>query len=381
MPVREEVTAAVGPARELFASTPLAKFIEERHKDLLTVDEAATVGDALKLLSANKILSAPVTAGDAKQANGAAQAKAYYSGCISLADILKGLVKQVEARRILHGTTWDEKVASVKEADLIEIGRELLARPVSHFCHAGSLLLEAEEGVNLAEVLESGFNIHDSHPHHRIYVCHEALKPHDHAAGKTHSAAGWRATDVISQTDLLAFLQANAAAFPALAGTTLEALGLTATGVCTTGGNTTTALDAFHKMLVDHHSAIGLLDEATGRLVGNLSITDLRGLGSGPESFAALAKPALEFVKPTARPIVTLPPTATLGQLLETLSANRLRRVYVVAQEDGAEKLDGIVSITDVLRIVANPPIEEEGGERDDDEEEMNGEADEEEQA
>lgn len=155
MPPNAHIEPLLASARKLFSSTQLATFIEERHKELFTIDETATVGDALKLLSDKKILSAPVTSA-AKD-----EAKAFYSGCISLADILKGLVKQVEARRILHGTNWEEKVAAVKEADLVEIGRELFARPVTHFCHAGSLLLEAEEGVDLAEVLESGFNIHD----------------------------------------------------------------------------------------------------------------------------------------------------------------------------------------------------------------------------
>ena len=87
----------------------------------------------------------------------------------------------------------------------------------------------------------------------------------------------------------------------------------------------------------------------------------------------------MDFVKPTARALVTLPPTATLAKLLSTLSETRLRRVYIIAVQDGKETVDGIVSITDVLRLVANPPIDEEGGERDEEDEEMNGDADEEE--
>lgn len=352
----------LAPARSLFASTTLASFIEERHKTLLAVDETTSVGEAIKLLAENKILSAPVLAAD----------RASYSGCISLADILKGLVKQVEARRILHGTNWEEKVASIKEADLIEIGKELFARPVSHFCHAGSLLLEAEEGVNLAEVLETGFSIHE-HPHHRIYVCHEHLKPHQAANGTaahTHTAKSWKPSDVVSQTDLLAFLHAAKASFPELANSKLESLGLTATGV-TTASTKTSALDAFHMMFVDRHSAVGLVDiEDGGKLVGNLSVTDLRGLAD-VEAFSRLALPVLEFVKPTARPLISLPPTATFGELLDTLVAQRLRRVYVISQEDGKEQIDGIVSITDVLRLVANPPINEEGGGKDEDDEEM----------
>lgn len=136
------------------------------------------------------------------------------------------------------------------------------------------------------------------------------------------------------------------------------------------------SLKRFPDHIVDHHSCVGLTD-ASGKLVGNLSVTDLRGL-STPESFAKLVAPAVDFVQATARPLVTLTPASTFAQLLETLVNNKLRRVYIFATEDGKEVVDGIVSITDILRLVANPAIEEEGGEKDEDEE-MDGDDDEEE--
>lgn len=189
------------------------------------------------------------------------------------------------------------------------------------------------------------------------------MKAHDHKTGPTHSAgAGWHATDVVSQTDLLAFLQQNAkTVFPELAAQSLESLGLTATGVLKTNGATTTALDAFHKMFLDRVPAIGLVDEQE-KLVGNLSITDLRDLTS-PEALVTLLLPATEYVKPHAKPLVTLPSSATLGNLLDTLVEHHLRRVYII----GEEGLDGIVSISDVLRLLA--PEEDKADEREEDEE------------
>ena len=70
-------------------------------------------------------------------------------------------------------------------------------------------------------------------------------------------------------------------------------------------------------MSADQKSGLGLTDPATGRLVGNLSASDLRGLAA-PEDFAALLAPAAEYqavAAAAAGPLVTLTPAATFGQV------------------------------------------------------------------
>ncbi len=54
-----------------------------------------------------------------------------------------------------------------------------------------------------------------------------------------------------------------------------------------------TALEAFHHMAVDHKSCLGIVDDE-GRLIGNVSISDLRAVGAG--NFALLRRSVAEFV-------------------------------------------------------------------------------------
>ncbi len=53
-----------------------------------------------------------------------------------------------------------------------------------------------------------------------------------------------------------------------------------------------TALEAFHHMAVDHKSCLGIVDDE-GRLIGNVSISDLRAVGAG--NFALLLSSVAEF--------------------------------------------------------------------------------------
>ena len=53
------------------------------------------------------------------------------------------------------------------------------------------------------------------------------------------------------------------------------------------------ALEAFSKMARDHKSALGVTDPKTGKLIGNISVSDIRGLA--PEDFPQLLKTAGDY--------------------------------------------------------------------------------------
>jgi hypothetical protein len=53
------------------------------------------------------------------------------------------------------------------------------------------------------------------------------------------------------------------------------------------------ALEAFHHMAADHKSTLGIVD-AAGKLLGNLSVSDLRYLPAA--GFALLLRPVAEYV-------------------------------------------------------------------------------------
>ena len=83
-------------------------------------------------------------------------------------------------------------------------------------------------------------------------------------------------TDVVSQSDLVKLLWEHKEALELAKTLTVEELGLVYSAVFTVSAETT-ALEAYHHMCMDHKSCIGVTD-ADGKLVGNLSLSDLRGL-------------------------------------------------------------------------------------------------------
>lgn len=135
------------------------------------------------------------------------------------------------------------------------------------------------------------------------------------------------------------------------------------------------ALEAFGFMARDHKSSLGLVDG--GKLVANISVSDLRGLA--PEDFPLLLLPAGEFVAVrngaggvtkdealagkrvpgaqeggyaavfAASPVVTVSNTSTLEEVMATLVTRGLHRVYVV---DASGAPVSIVTLTDLLRLV-----------------------------
>lgn len=56
----------------------------------------------------------------------------------------------------------------------------------------------------------------------------------------------------------------------------------------------TPALAAIHHMAADHKSCVGIVDAEGGKLVGNLSVSDLRDLP--PQHFAVMLLPVGELV-------------------------------------------------------------------------------------
>ncbi len=100
-------------------------------------------------------------------------------------------------------------------------------------------------------------------------------------------------------------------------------------------------------------SAVGILD-GTGKLVGSISVADLRDLPT--DQFGLLLKPVGELL-PTvfknAR-LDTIDKDAPFEQLLKLLAAQRLHRVYVLDAEGGPRS---IITLTDVLRVVSGCSI------------------------
>jgi len=114
------------------------------------------------------------------------------------------------------------------------------------------------------------------------------------------------------------------------------------------------AIDAFKEFALHDIEAVPIVD-ASGKIVGNVSATDIRVMEASADAIDALYLKYDDFRKkmetyniPSAP--VTVTSKTTLGDVVSLLVKNKIHRVYVV--DNGA--LKSVVSMMDIIRTVAN---------------------------
>lgn len=100
-------------------------------------------------------------------------------------------------------------------------------------------------------------------------------------------------TDIVSMSDIVAYCYNNAAQLPEVKDKTLGELGLGQNRVYSVNA-ATPAVDAFGILRRNKVSAVAIVDDASGALIGNLSDSDFKFLT--PPGFGALALPVGEYL-------------------------------------------------------------------------------------
>jgi CBS domain-containing protein len=286
-----------------------------------------------------------------------------YYGCFSTADALRNFIAAVQAK-------FPDFADNLPPADALkELGKTFGAQTVDKLQHPGDLwLLQAGDASSVLDAVTESFHVQDAHVHHRLYVCEAAKQGTTTSATKDRttvlniqpgserlSASGMRVTGVVSQSDVVAAILANKQVLGAAADKTVEQLELD-DGAVFTVTQDCPALKAFGMLIRDKKSSLGIVDE-DGKLVGNLSVSDVRALRS-PEAFASLLLGVDDFLRVARGPatprgtgaVVVVTAATTFLQVLESLTPKHLHRVYVV---DADHKPVSIITLTDVLRCVA----------------------------
>lgn len=369
-------------AKNLLERKRLGEFLEElgrlqgplagpaKPPELIKFSTAQSVGEAMKVLAAYNILSAPVS--DA--------ASGEYVGMLDVADILGGVVKGVYPELLEKGFLEQHKRLSISE--LQSVGVEFSARKLSNLVHGGDLWFKGDTESNLLEVVETGFRVrlpaklHAPHHHLRVHhrVCVFDILPGEQTPDGP--VPEWHITNVVSQTDVLRFLASQIDRLDPAFDHPLSKLGLVTQDLQTTTASTPT-LAAFALMHKKGLSGMGVTESEGGPLIGNLSISDLRGLT--PDRFGALALPVGSFlllqkgcglrwedcltdqlpeaVKEgrwsealSAIPLVTCTPESSFREAIGQLVDHNKHRVYVV---DGEGRAIGVVTPTDALRLIS----------------------------
>jgi len=153
----------------------------------------------------------------------------------------------------------------------------------------------------------------------------------------------------ISQMDLLRFLTENIYLFEqrGIGKSTVDELNMARKLVHFVRSDVATII-ALSSMTSTKVSAVPILDKDTGRLVGNFSISDLRGLG--PYDLHHLLLPLVSFLgiyNPKSLYPLTCKPSDTFEYVVLKLSGTKVHRLWVV---DNDLRVLGVVSLTDVVR-------------------------------
>lgn len=332
-------------------------------------------------LAAYNILGAPVI--DATTGE--------YAGIIDVGNILGALVEDLGSGTDTSGLS-DEQFLAVQPRlsgpELQRIGERFTAQTLGSLLQIGELWFKGDAESTLLEVVNSGFKVRlvagsglGGTPlkpvHHRIAVF-DILPGEETPDGPI---PAWRITDIVSQTDVIRFLAAHLPRLDSTFDASISLLGLVqgAEAVHTLPASVPT-LHAFAYMHRHALSGLGVTDAATGVLVGNLSMSDLRGItamrfdtlalpvgaflirragrgldwGHDPtpidECAAAAAAPETWSPELQRRALVAVPRDTPLRDVLHLLVRHSKHRAYV---RDEAGRAVGVVTPTDLLRCIA----------------------------
>lgn len=153
---------------------------------------------------------------------------------------------------------------------------------------------------------------------------------------------------VITQSHIARLIYKWLARFEQLADSTVEQLKL-GYGEVITAQENEQAIAAFRLIHERAVSAVGVVD-SEGKLVGNVSASDLKVIGYDGKLLAHLFVPISDFVKitrPEGVSAITVSPSSSFSQVLDKLVSNHIHRVYVV---DEQRKPIGVISLLEILQ-------------------------------
>jgi 5'-AMP-activated protein kinase regulatory gamma subunit len=340
-----------------------------------------------QVLAAYNILSAPVVDAATKE----------YIGIMDVMDTLNALLLSVYPE-LLHGD-YVQTHKRLSMTELETIGLDFSSQTIATLVHGGDLWYRGDRESTLYEVVQSGFRVglppkvhsplHHLRVHHRIAVF-DILPGEETPDGPIPE---WQITDVVSQTDILRLLAAKmdilAVKDQGMSASIAELGMIQGSDAVSTVTADTPVILILARMHKEKLSGIGIVGQPGGKLLGNLSASDLRGLT--PEKFGALALPVGAFLlmmhpsnggggggkagielnvtyedalvdqlpeavkegrwdEALARlPLLSCSPASTLRETIELLVDQGKHRLYCCGESGQAV---GVVTPTDILRAV-----------------------------
>eukprot|EP00056_Hartaetosiga_gracilis_P014443 m.240593 g.240593 ORF g.240593 m.240593 type:complete len:321 (+) comp15498_c0_seq1:88-1050(+) len=287
--------------------------------NIITVSESDTLLHAVQELSKNDILCAPVLSEDG-----------VITGVIDMSSIL---------HTILHPLSTLKGVKTVLE-DIVALDtlsqQTIESKPSLYLVEEIRLLSESSNLFDACKLLGT-LN------YHRVIVVDDSNV----------------IVNMITQSAVIRVLANNTDKFPDIADKNLEELHLNTPSTIVSCPSTCITLAAFEHMETNEVSAIPVLDSSK-RILGNLSVRNLRELITNSRCYSTLKRPVTEFlaaiVPDTARdemyPAISCHPTSQLQDVIAKMAVSRIHRIYLQDKEDNLLR---VVSLSDVLAVLVTP--------------------------
>lgn len=109
----------------------------------------------------------------------------------------------------------------------------------------------------------------------------------------------------------------------------------------------TIALAAFKKMAEENISALAIVDKENGKLVGNLSASDLRSLNA--QKLPSIVRYVGNFLVVQygyVKKPLTVTTNSTLDDVIQIILDKKVHRVWIIDED---RKPTGVITLTDVL--------------------------------
>jgi CBS domain-containing protein len=291
---------------------------------LVTVDEHASLHDAIRTLSSHNISSCPVVS-----------AAGNPTGWIDWSGIISFLVNYVYETKT--ASTIAPRTTALAKGDL----ERLMELSSSHKIAA---VLQASRPVRASNKKEAQIDNHEVPSVKAGDSIRKALALLSQGARSLPVVDDrGKIVGVLSQRDVLRFFATDPARLGEIGSNTVRGLSLATTRVACVRG-TDVALDAFYMLASNHFGGAAIVDE-NGALLGNLSVSDIALVEL---DFTKLQSAVRSFSRWQSAPVTALE-TDTLAQVLGTMSSTKVRRVFLV---NANHQPVGIITMTDVCKVI-----------------------------
>ncbi|KAL6053567.1 hypothetical protein QOT17_017891 [Balamuthia mandrillaris] len=312
---RRSPSSRVDDAFVLLLARTKVEDVHTAKSKLLTATKNEPLPSAFKKMVENNIWSLPVMNQGGR-----------YFGFVDMVDVVTHLLDKVDQKHLTEGEQVGiDDIEQVKSATV----RQIMTYPLSkknpfHPIMKGSSLLTAVEALSRGA--------------HRVPIVDE----------------NDQLINLITQSGMIGWIHSHMEALGERRNLKVEDMGDCVQYVLSVL-STDPAIEGFRQLKAGEVSAVAIIDQNTGALIGNLSAKDIKRVWSDVRFLPRLFDPVTSFIDQRRHRVISVRMSDTLETVVNKLHQHRVHRVYIVAEDEDEQnvtKAIGVISLSDVLRML-----------------------------